>query len=223
MRKGPDCTVNREAAAGEILAEWLGKGRGTINSYIADGRFITREALKSLINNKAASKRFFETARPRKGRLIDELKHAGENDADIEEKVSAAMIGWLERFEASGTIEDAVDTSTPENREPSRESQHTTEAPHPAQRPSQRESRSQRASSPVAFQHHTPEEESETEAAGEPETLESLVLEAKACTGEFDTVIADENLTPPAFAESVRIAVAKLAQIQVRAQRLCQG
>ena len=100
-RRGTSFTNNREDDIREILSERLGKDRNTINTYLNFGRFLTNEAMDTLIAQNTG-RAFFEKAQVNKRIWIKNLESDGLDEESITNQISLKMLEWLEEYQEYG-------------------------------------------------------------------------------------------------------------------------
>jgi hypothetical protein len=102
-RRGAFFTNNREDDLREVLSERLGKDRSTINAYLNFGRYLTNEAIHTLVEQNTG-RAFFEKAQINKRRWISNLKSDGLDEESITTQISSKMLEWREEYQESGNI-----------------------------------------------------------------------------------------------------------------------
>jgi len=102
-RRGTNYTDNKHDNIRQVLADRLGKSVTTINHYLTYGKYLSDEAMESLVESKA-TKKFFEAAQINKKDLIKILEGVGENEDVIREEISQTMLGWHDEYEENGKI-----------------------------------------------------------------------------------------------------------------------
>ena len=93
-----------------VLADRLGKSPTTINKYLQHGKYLSDEALQTLIDVDV-QKGFFEAIQKDKQRLIDELKAEQKSHDEIVNAVSDRVLSRLEESQTSDPPEIVSDQS----------------------------------------------------------------------------------------------------------------
>ena len=111
-RRGTSYTNNREDDLRLVLSERLGKDRNTINTHLNFGRFISNEAMDTMIAQNTG-RAFFEKAQVNKRMWINNLESDGLDEGSISSRISLKMLEWHKEYQESGDIKpDFGETET---------------------------------------------------------------------------------------------------------------
>jgi hypothetical protein len=101
----------------DVIASRLLKSRKTIAGYLSHAKFLTDEAIQSLIE-KDASKQFFEKAQVYKRILLRNLQQEGNTEPEISTAISEKILGWLDEYLLTRTIKSVfADSTVPSDQE----------------------------------------------------------------------------------------------------------
>jgi hypothetical protein len=102
-RRGGFYSNNREDDLREILSERLGKDRNTINAHLNFGRFISNEAMDTMISQNTG-RAFFEKAQVNKRMWINNLEGDDSDEESITNTISSKMLEWLREYQETRDI-----------------------------------------------------------------------------------------------------------------------
>jgi hypothetical protein len=118
-RRGENFNNNKEDDLRQVLSKRLGKSRGKINDYLHFSRYLTDEAIDTLVTQNTG-RAFFEKARINKRILIKNMKSDEVEEREITSTVSNKMLEWLDEYSRTGkVISDYAENDDPEGDEQS--------------------------------------------------------------------------------------------------------
>ena len=199
-RRGKNFSNNKEDDLREVLSDRLGKSRGKINDYLHFSKYLTNEAINTLVARKA-TKAFFEKARANKRRLINNLESDGITSEDMAAEVSGKMLEWLDEFRRTGAIEPYYGETEPfeEENEANDQGDEATDDESGA-----------RTEDFEPFVHRSPIAENE---APELLTDEAVKIEIQAIIEELTGIVGQSPINYDQGIETINEQIEKLAMV----------
>jgi hypothetical protein len=206
-RRGPFFTNNPEDDIREVLSERLGKSRSTINNYFNFGRYITDEAMDTMIEQNTG-RAFFEKAQVNKRRWISDLESDGLDEESITNQISLKMLEWLREYQETGKIK-------PDYRQIEDESDQTTEVSSEGTSTDENESGSEQINT---FNHRSPSDDNEIPTIlGEEDVKAAMQSVSETLVGLIQQSSFDYDQTIEIIDEQIRqLATARQIVIDIK-------
>jgi hypothetical protein len=206
-RRGPFFTNNPEDDIREVLSERLGKSRSTINNYFNFGRYITDEAMDTMIAQNTG-RAFFEKAQVNKRRWISDLESDGLAEESISNEISSKMLEWLREYQETGNIK-------PDYRQIEDEGDQTTEVSSEGTSTDENEPSAEQINT---FNHRSPSDDNEIPTIlGEEDVKAAMQSVSETLVGLIQQSSFDYDQTIEIIDEQIRqLAIARQIVIDIR-------
>ena len=204
-RRGVNFLNNREDDIVGVLAYRLGRNRKRVSEYLHHVKYLNEDT-KAFLIEKKASKDFFVKAQRKKRVLVKNLKSEGDSEDAIMTKISEAMHGWHQEYEANrGKIKST------HLRSPSPEQSPAPSAVTPSS------SAQNRLSSPPKPFKHWDGHDSSTEA--QDPTLDQLQTELKNVIARL-TAAFSPDMTPGKMENLLREEITVMVELFTKVKYL---